>query len=58
MRVFVGPDGIVRKTSNPYNVETALFLAGMNAVRQWKFRPYVREGRPDSFEANVTFRVQ
>jgi len=58
LRVSVAPDGIVRRTSNPNNLDSALFLAGVNAARQWKFRPYLREGKPDSFEANLTFRVQ
>lgn len=46
LRVSVAPDGNIRRTSNLNNVDTALFLAGMNAVRQWKFRPYLREGSP------------
>lgn len=57
-RVSVAPDGKILGTSNPNNVGIALFLAGINAVRQWKFRPYLRDGKPDSFNADITFRVQ
>lgn len=58
LRVSVGADGTILGTSNPNNVSTTLFLAGMNAVRQWKFRPYLRDGKPDAFDAEVTFQVQ
>ena len=58
LRISVAPDGSIRSTSNPNHVDTALFLAGMNAVRQWKFRRYLRDGKPDAFEADITFRVQ
>ncbi len=58
VRVSVAADGSIRSTSNPNKVDTGLFLAAMNAVRQWKFRPYLREGKPDSFDADITFRVQ
>jgi TonB family protein len=58
LRVSVASDGSIRSTSNPNHIDTALFLAGMNAVRQWKFRRYLRDGKPDAFEADITFRVQ
>ncbi len=58
VRVSVAADGSIRSTSNPNKVDTGLFLAAMNAIRQWKFRPYLREGKPDSFEADITFRPQ
>ncbi len=57
VRVSITADGRIRSTSNPNNVDTGHFIAAMNAVRQWKFRPYLREGQPDSFEADITFRV-
>ncbi len=58
LRVSVASDGNILSTSNPNHVGTALFLAGMNAVRQWKFRPYLPDGKPDAFEADIRFRVQ
>ena len=58
VRISVAADGSIRSTSNPNKVDTGLFLAAMNAVRQWTFRQYLREGKPDSFEADITFRVQ
>lgn len=57
VRVLVAADGSIRSTSNPNKLDTGLFLAAMNAIRQWKFRPYLREGNPDSFEADITFRL-
>ncbi len=58
LRVSVGADGTILGTSNPNNVSTTLFLAGMNAVRQWKFGPYLRDGKPDAFDAEITFQVE
>lgn len=53
----VGLDGTVNGVSNPYNVPTPLFMAAYGAVRQWHFRPYLRDGKPDVFGADIVFRA-
>jgi len=53
----VSLDGSVNGVSNPYNVPTPLFMAAYGAARQWRFRPYLRDGKPDVFGADIVFRV-
>ena len=35
----------------------ALFLAAYKALTQWRFRPYLRDGKPDVYAADITFDV-
>ncbi len=55
IRISVDPNGTVTGRGNPNNLDTALFLAASNAVRQWKFGPYLHDGKPDNFDADITF---
>ncbi len=57
VQIGVGLDGTVNGAGNPYNVPTPLFMAAYGAVRQWHFRPYLRDGKPDLFGADIVFRV-
>jgi hypothetical protein len=57
VRLGVSLDGSVNGLSNPYNVPTPLFMAVLGAARQWHFRPYLRNGKPDVFGADIVFRV-
>src|SRR5271166_6134512 len=57
VRVSVNLDGTVNSAGNPYNVPTPLFMAAYGVVHQWHFRPYLRDGKPDLFSADITFRV-
>jgi hypothetical protein len=57
VQVGVTLDGIVNGVGNPYNVPTPLFMAAYGALRKWHFRPYLRDGKPDLFGADVVFRV-
>lgn len=50
-------DGKVNGVGNPYSVPTPLFMAAAGALRQWHFRPYIRDGKPDIFGADIVFRV-
>ena len=36
----------------------ALFLSAYNAIVKWKFRPYLKEGRPQYFHGKLAFRVK
>ncbi len=57
VQIGVSLDGTVNGVSNPYNAPTPLFMAAYGAVRQWRFRPYIRNGTPDLFGADVVFRI-
>lgn len=56
--VAVDENGKILGVNNPYNLPTALFQAGYAALRQWQFRPYIHNGKPDSFDAHITFVVR
>jgi Gram-negative bacterial TonB protein C-terminal len=57
VQIGVSLDGSVNGVGNPYNVPTPLFMAAYGAVRQWHFRPYIRDSKPDLFGADIVFRV-
>jgi hypothetical protein len=40
------------------NRPDALFLSAYNAIVKWKLRPYLKEGRPQSFHGKLAFRVK
>lgn len=58
LRLAADEHGNIRGVTNPNHVKPALFMAGDRALRQWKFRPYIHNGRPDRFNADVTFSVK
>jgi protein TonB len=51
--VLVGGDGRVQRLS-PVRGYPRLVAAATDAVRQWRFEPMLRNGRPASFETNIT----
>ncbi|MFZ0277079.1 MAG: TonB family protein [Candidatus Sulfotelmatobacter sp.] len=51
--VLVGGDGRVQRLS-PVRGYPRLVAAAADAVRQWRFEPMNRNGRPASFETNIT----
>jgi periplasmic protein TonB len=51
--VLVGGDGRVQRLS-PVRGYPRLAAAAADAVRQWRFEPMIRNGRPASFETNIT----
>jgi len=57
IQIGAGLDGTVTGVSNTYHVPTPLFMAVYAAVHQWHFRPYLRDGKPDLFGADIVFRV-
>lgn len=57
VQIGVMLDGTINGVGNPYNVPTPLFMAAYGAVRQWQFRPYLRNGKPDIFGADIVFHV-
>jgi hypothetical protein len=57
VQIGVSLDGSVNGVGNPYNVPTPLFIAAASAIRQWRFHPYLRNGKPDLFGADIVFHV-
>jgi Gram-negative bacterial TonB protein C-terminal len=57
VRVTVDVDGKLAGVDNLNKVPGALFLAAYKALTQWHFRPYLREGKPDVYAADITFDV-
>jgi hypothetical protein len=58
VRVAADETGKVIGLNNPYNVDTGLFLAANGALSKWRFHPYPTSGKPDRFDADITFQVQ
>jgi Gram-negative bacterial TonB protein C-terminal len=58
LRVSVDETGKVQSIQNPNNVPAALYSAGSAALKQWRFRPYIHQGKPDRFYADVSFQVR
>ena len=57
IQMFVTEDGAINSVTNPYSLSTPVFGAAYIAARQWHFRPYLRDGKPDVFKAEIVFRV-
>lgn len=57
VQIGVSLDGTINGAGNPYNVPTTLFMAAYSALKKWHFRPYLRDGKPDLFGADIVFRV-
>lgn len=57
VQVEVGLEGAINGVGNPMTPPSSLFLVAYPALRQWRFRPYLRDGKPDLFGADIVFRV-
>ena len=55
LRVSVDEKGNIIGVANPHELGNELFGPAYGALSQWRFRPYVRDGKPDRFDANITF---
>ena len=58
VRTSVGEDGSVIGLKNINNLDMGLLGSANVALHKWKFRPYLNNGKPDRFDADITFRVQ
>ena len=58
LRASVDEAGKVQAVQNPNNASPALYAAGVAALKKWIFRPYINQGKPDRFYADITFRVR
>jgi hypothetical protein len=48
---FIGGGPVGNEDTNLY------FLPGFNAIRHWKFSPYLKDGKPVPFQATIIFTV-
>jgi len=58
LRVAVNEAGIVQNVQNPNNAPAALFTTGSAALKQWRFRPYMNQGKADRFYAEIDLIVR
>jgi hypothetical protein len=58
LRVSVDEAGKAQTVQNQDKVAPALYTAGVAALKQWRFRPYRNNGKPDRFYADITFQVR
>jgi outer membrane biosynthesis protein TonB len=57
VRVRVDEEGRIVSVTNLKKVKPVLYQAAVKALRQWEFKPYVRDGKPDRFDADLVFKV-
>jgi protein TonB len=50
---LVGKDGAVEKLST-MSGDPQLATAATDAVRQWRFKPFLRNGSPEEFQTQIT----
>ncbi len=58
IRIRVDEHGTVLQVLNTSNAAPAIFAAAERSLKQWRFRPYLRDGNPDRFDADIVFTVQ
>jgi outer membrane biosynthesis protein TonB len=58
VRASVGLDGSVQGVENPFDVSPDLMQAASSALKNWHFRPYLRNGQSDIFKADITFHLK
>lgn len=58
LRISVDEAGKTQTVQNTNKVAPALYTAGVAALKQWRFRPYMNHGKPDRFYADITFQVR
>ena len=58
LRIRVDERGKLVRVLNPKGAAPELYQAGEKALQQWRFRPYMRNGKPDLFDADITFKVR
>lgn len=53
LEALVGADGAVEKLST-ISGDSQLAAAASDAVRQWRFKPFLRNGSPEEFQTQIT----
>jgi hypothetical protein len=58
LRISVDEAGKVQAVLNQNKVAPVLYTAGTAALKQWRFRPFMNNGKPDRFYADIAFQVR
>jgi Gram-negative bacterial TonB protein C-terminal len=58
LRIRVDEEGKLVRIQNLQNAKAVLAAAGERALKQWQFHPYLRDGRPDRFDADIVLTVR
>jgi len=58
VRISVDELGRLSGCDNPNKLPGAVFLTLYRTLSQWQFSPYVKDGKPQSFHADITFQIK
>jgi hypothetical protein len=58
VQITVDDTGKVLGILNMQKLPDPIFGAISKAVTQWYFKPYIRDGKPAAFNANISFRMR
>jgi hypothetical protein len=58
LRIRVDEHGNLVRVLNLKGAPSELYDACEKALQEWRFRPYIREGKPDLFDADIVFKVR
>jgi hypothetical protein len=58
VEISVDESGKLTGVGNPHGLPNPVFMAINGAVSKWHFKPYVKDGKPQYFHANLVFHMQ
>jgi hypothetical protein len=58
VQISVDETGKLTGVGNPEGLPNALFMAINGAVSKWRFKPYIKDGKPQYFHADLIFHIQ
>jgi hypothetical protein len=58
VRITVAADGKLEGIQNVNDLPDVFFLPACSAIEKWRFKPYLHDGKPDEFKADITFHVR
>jgi hypothetical protein len=58
VQISVNETGKLTGVQNIQRLRDSVFLAANAALAKWHFKPYVKDGKPQYFHANLVFHVQ
>jgi outer membrane biosynthesis protein TonB len=58
LQISIDESGKLTGVGNTHNLDGQVFGAAYAALQKWHFSPYVKNGKPQYFHANVIFRAQ
>ena len=58
VQISVDETGKLAGIQNTHSLKDPIFLAIDNAVMKWHFKPYIKDGKPQYFHANIVFHIR